>query len=110
MSATRDFVIRAKKTLGQHFLSDRSVVARIIQSVSPQPSDAIIEIGPGTGALTTELVSQTGFLYAIEADSHLVAGLNHNKPANLAVIEGDALSIDWHNLIDSAIQAWRRYL
>jgi len=100
--------VRAKKSLGQHFLSDRGVVSRIIEAVSPQPSDAILEIGPGTGAITRQLASRSGFLCAIETDSRLVAELNTSiQSANVSVVEGDALSIDWDAAIDTTIQAWR---
>jgi len=104
-------LIKAKKSLGQHFLSDHQVVGRIIQAVSPQAGDAIIEIGPGTGVLTRPLSDRAGYVYAIEADPLLVAELNHdNKSSNLAIVAGDALSVDWANLIDSTIQRWKKQL
>jgi len=101
-------MIRAKKSLGQHFLSDAKVIRRIVQAVSPGPSDVIVEIGPGTGAITRPLAAQAGYLCAIEADSRMIASLNSDdKPANLSIIEGDALNIDWNGLIDSAIEKWK---
>jgi len=102
--------MRAKKSLGQHFLSDRRVVERIIEAVSPQGGDAIIEIGPGTGVLTRPLAERAGYVCAIEADSRLVAELNRdNSLPNLAILSGDALSIDWAKLIDSCIQGWKTH-
>jgi 16S rRNA (adenine1518-N6/adenine1519-N6)-dimethyltransferase len=102
-------MIRAKKSLGQHFLSDAKIIRRIVQAVSPVTSDVIIEIGPGTGAITRPLAVQAGYVRAIEADSRMIARLNSDdKPANLSIVGGDALTIDWDDLIDSTIEDWRR--
>jgi len=102
-------MIRAKKSLGQHFLSDAKIVRRIVQAVAAGPSDVIIEIGPGTGAITLPLAAQAGYVRAIEADSRMIALLNRDdKPANLSIVEGDALTIEWDDLIDSTIEEWRK--
>jgi 16S rRNA (adenine1518-N6/adenine1519-N6)-dimethyltransferase len=67
----------------------------------------IIEIGPGTGAITRQLASSAGFLYAIEADTRLVAQLKADlESGNFVIVEGDALSVDWDGLIDSGVHAW----
>jgi 16S rRNA (adenine1518-N6/adenine1519-N6)-dimethyltransferase len=97
-------MIRAKKSLGQNFLIDGRVVNRIIQTVSPLTSDVIIEIGPGTGALTVPLARQAGFLVAIEADARLVNRLQSLiESSNARIVGADALSVDWDSLIDSAL-------
>jgi 16S rRNA (adenine1518-N6/adenine1519-N6)-dimethyltransferase len=102
-------MIRAKKSLGQHFLSDAKVIRRIVLAVSPGPSDAVIEIGPGAGAITRPLAAEAGYVCAIETDSRMVARLNNrDKPANLSIVEGDALSTDWDGMIDLTIEEWRR--
>jgi 16S rRNA (adenine1518-N6/adenine1519-N6)-dimethyltransferase len=99
---------KTKKRLGQHFLIDQRVVARIVDAVAPERSDAIIEIGPGTGAITRPLAARAGYLAAIEADSGLVAELNAGfESDNVSIIQGDALAVDWDTLIDSTVQAWR---
>jgi 16S rRNA (adenine1518-N6/adenine1519-N6)-dimethyltransferase len=99
--------IKPKKRLGQHFLVDQRVVARIIQAIEPDQSDAIIEIGPGTGAITRPLAARAGYLAAIEADSDLAAELKAGiESDNVSIIQGDALAIEWDTLIDSTVQAF----
>jgi len=100
-------MLRAKKSLGQHFLSDPRVIGRIIDEVAPQHSDAIIEIGPGTGALTGRLAARAGFVTAIEADSSLIPELRRNIASDsLLIIEGDVLSVDWKALLNSTLKGW----
>jgi 16S rRNA (adenine1518-N6/adenine1519-N6)-dimethyltransferase len=101
-------MIRAKKSLGQHFLSDAKVIRRIVLAVSPGPSDAVIEIGPGAGAITRPLAAEAGYLCAIETDPRMVARLNSSdRPGNLSIVEGDALNIDWDDIVDLTIEGWR---
>ena len=56
--------IRADKRLGQHFLRDESVIHRLLAAIHPQPGEALLEIGPGLGALTLPLLRETGQLTA----------------------------------------------
>ena len=77
---------------------------RIIRAVAPQPDDIIIEIGPGTGAITRPLAARAGYVVAIEADSRLVERLKLDDIPNLSLVEGDALSVDWAELVEAAIQ------
>jgi 16S rRNA (adenine1518-N6/adenine1519-N6)-dimethyltransferase len=101
-------MIKAKKSLGQNFLADEMVVARIIESASPGPEDAIIEIGPGTGALTCKLVEHSGCVLAVEIDPQLVETLRREIVAgNFQLIEADALSVDWDQMVDAAIRFWQ---
>ena len=93
-------MIKAKKSLGQNFLADGRVSRRIVEAVAPLRSDVIIEIGPGTGALTGLLVKQAGFVSAIEIDTRLVEELRHTLAAeNLSIVEADALTVNWSDLI-----------
>jgi 16S rRNA (adenine1518-N6/adenine1519-N6)-dimethyltransferase len=101
-------LIRAKKSLGQNFLSDERVARRIVDSVSPRSSDLVIEVGPGTGALTRLLVRASGQVAAVEIDSRLVEELRRAVVAdNLLVVEADALEVNWAGLISSATERWR---
>ncbi len=101
-------MIRAKKSLGQNFLSDAQVARRIVESVSPHATDIILEIGPGTGALTMLLLERSGYVVAIEIDRRLIDELRHELSAkNLLIVEADALAIDWNDLIKEAINSWR---
>ncbi|HKP11797.1 MAG TPA: rRNA adenine N-6-methyltransferase family protein, partial [Blastocatellia bacterium] len=61
-------MITAKKSLGQNFLADPQVARRIVASVAPRPGDLIVEIGPGTGALTRLLAEASGYVLAVELD------------------------------------------
>ena len=96
-------LIKAKKSLGQNFLTDRGVARRIVDAVSPLPSDLIIEIGPGTGALTRMLVERSGHVEAVEIDIRLAEDLRRSvKAPNLSIVTADALSLDWVRLIEDA--------
>ncbi|MGH7518144.1 MAG: 16S rRNA (adenine(1518)-N(6)/adenine(1519)-N(6))-dimethyltransferase RsmA [Gemmatimonadales bacterium] len=88
---------RTKKRLGQHFLSDPRILGRIADAVEAAPSDTVIEIGPGPGGLTAELTRRAGRVVAIEKDRDLAAALGGRWP-NVTVVEGDALTVDWHAL------------
>lgn len=96
-------MIRAKKSLGQNFLTDRRIAHRIIDAVSPLQTDAIIEIGPGTGALTSLLAERSGRVIAVEIDKSLVDALRSSlKSDKVSIVTGDALKLDWERLIDDA--------
>lgn len=88
--------MRAKKSLGQNFLNDPAVVDRIVSALDLGPDDSVVEIGPGHGALTEQLIRQAGRVIAIEFDRDLVVPLNarFDGHANFSLISGDALSID----------------
>jgi 16S rRNA (adenine1518-N6/adenine1519-N6)-dimethyltransferase len=96
-------LIRAKKSLAQNFLTDQRVARRIIDAVSPLRTDIVIEIGPGTGALTRMLVERSGYVEAVEIDAPLADGLRRSvKAENLSIVTADALSLDWMKLITNA--------
>jgi len=90
-------VPRAKRRLGQHFLSDRRILQRIADALEPTARDTVLEIGPGPGGLTTALAARAGRVVAIEKDADLVPGLRARFP-DVTVVEGDALELDWHTL------------
>lgn len=87
----------AKKHLGQNFLHERGVIDRIVQAIDPKPGDAIVEIGPGQGALTFPLLDRHGALTAIEFDRDLHAPLLAAARAHgeLKLVEGDVLDVDF---------------
>ena len=87
-----------KRSLSQNFLSDPRILARIADAVGAGSSDTVLEIGPGKGALTGQLLERAGRVFAIEKDRELVAGLKSKFP-DLILAEGDALEIDWHALV-----------
>ena len=89
--------MRPKKRLGQHFLRDPRILARIADALDPTARDTVVEIGPGPGGLTAELASRAGRVIAIEKDRDLARTLVGRFP-NVEVAEADALELDWPGL------------
>ncbi len=90
----------ARKRFGQHFLVDGAVIEDIVECIEPRPGEALIEIGPGLGALTGPLLARAGELTVIELDRDLAARLRPR--AGLKVIEADALAVDFNALSSQA--------
>jgi 16S rRNA (adenine1518-N6/adenine1519-N6)-dimethyltransferase len=88
---------RPRKRFGQNFLHDPSVVSEILAAINPQPHEHLVEIGPGTGALTDPLLSRCGYLDVIEIDRDLAARLNirYSRSTNLNVLCADALNVNF---------------
>ncbi len=88
-----------RKRFGQHFLHDPYILSRIVEAIAPQPGEALVEIGPGEGALTRPLLARTPKLTAIEIDRDLAAALAAEfPPERLHVIVADALDFDFSTL------------
>jgi 16S rRNA (adenine1518-N6/adenine1519-N6)-dimethyltransferase len=85
------------KRLGQHFLRDQRTIQRIIEALAPRPDETIVEIGPGTGALTSVLVERAGRLIAIEFDNKLTPLLHERFGSftNFKLLMADALTVDF---------------
>lgn len=92
---------QAKRRLGQHFLADPRILARIADALEAGPDDTVLEIGPGYGGLTAALATRAGQVIAIEKDRELVPSLRTRFPG-VKVVEGDALDLDWHDLLPSS--------
>ena len=88
-----------RKRFGQHFLTDRGIIEDIVQAIAPLAGQAMVEIGPGLGAMTQPLVERLGHLTVIELDRDL-AVLLRKKP-ELTVIESDVLRVDFRALAES---------
>ena len=88
------FYHRPRKRFGQHFLTDKNVIDKIIIAINPLPNDNIVEIGPGLGALTEKLADRLELLQLIEIDRDLVAQLNDRFP-QLKIHNHDALKFDF---------------
>ena len=104
MSADQPF---PSKRFGQHFLRDKHTIQRIIDALAPQSDETIVEIGPGTGALTAELIPRAGRVIAVEFDKKLAPLLNEqfgNSP-NFKLVMADALATDFCREIEPALQA-----
>jgi 16S rRNA (adenine1518-N6/adenine1519-N6)-dimethyltransferase len=90
---------RPKKRFGQHFLTDRHYLRKIVEAIDPRPGQSLVEIGPGTGLLTAELAQRVDHLHVVEIDRELAAALRHAwPPGKLTVHEGDALAFDLGSL------------
>ncbi len=89
----------ARKRFGQHFLEDPAAVRAILDAMAPRPDDAVVEIGPGLGALTGPLLDRVRHLDVVEIDRDLCARLRERFPPDrLTVHEGDALEFDFSRL------------
>jgi 16S rRNA (adenine1518-N6/adenine1519-N6)-dimethyltransferase len=88
---------KPKKRFGQNFLQDENILNKIVKEINPQPEDAIIEIGPGYGALTQKLISATPNLIAVEIDNELADSLLQKFP-QLHLINEDFLLTDFSKL------------
>ncbi|MBI5902123.1 MAG: ribosomal RNA small subunit methyltransferase A [Deltaproteobacteria bacterium] len=85
---------RPKKRFGQHFLTDRNVIRKIAAVARLKPEDCVVEIGPGRGALTEELLASGACVIAIEVDRELAPLLRERFPSDrFEVIEADAFKV-----------------
>ncbi|MEQ9545352.1 MAG: 16S rRNA (adenine(1518)-N(6)/adenine(1519)-N(6))-dimethyltransferase RsmA [Marinobacter sp.] len=91
---------QARKRFGQNFLHDPGVIERIIRAINPKPEDAIVEIGPGLGAITEEILAVNPALQVVELDRDLIPVLRtkfFNYP-DFRIHEADALKFDFSQL------------
>jgi 16S rRNA (adenine1518-N6/adenine1519-N6)-dimethyltransferase len=86
----------ARKRFGQHFLTDGSVIDAIVDAIDPKPGEALVEIGPGLGAMTDPLIARCGRLTVIELDRDLAQ--RFRQRSELEVIEADVLKVDFDAL------------
>ena len=88
---------RPKKSFGQHFLHDKRYIDSIVSSIRPLPTDEVVEIGPGEGALTLPLLAVAGKLTAIELDTDLIPGLTARAATvgKLTIVHADVLKVDF---------------
>jgi 16S rRNA (adenine1518-N6/adenine1519-N6)-dimethyltransferase len=95
------YELRARKSLGQHFLINSGVLKKITAASDLSPSDIVIEVGPGPGVLTAELIKKAGYVIAVEVDASMVALLKENfwEANNLSLITSDILEVDPLELI-----------
>ncbi|MDO3721060.1 16S rRNA (adenine(1518)-N(6)/adenine(1519)-N(6))-dimethyltransferase RsmA [Marinobacter sp. chi1] len=92
---------QARKRFGQNFLHDPGVIERIVRSINPKPDDTMVEIGPGLGALTEEILAVNPSLQVVELDRDLIPVLRtkfFNYP-EFRIHEADALKFDFSQLV-----------
>ncbi len=100
----RDRGLTPKKRFGQNFLVDEGLCRRIAEAATPTVGGTVVEIGPGTGALTRPLLERAARVVAIEYDADMVSVLRDTFATELAVgrlmlHHADALSLDWAELL-----------
>jgi len=95
---------KARKRFGQNFLKDDHVIDRIVQSIGIQSDDKLVEIGPGQGALTREILPLVKSLEVIELDRDLILGLELLKSSypGLNIHNADAMRFDFSQLTNSS--------
>lgn len=88
-------MVRPKKFLGQHFLKDQNIAQKIVDALTVPDASSVLEIGPGTGVLTSRLLARNLDLHVVEIDRESVAHLRQNFPAlQNRILEGDFLKMD----------------
>ena len=95
---------RTKKRLGQNFLIDGEVIKSIIDKADIKPDDTIIEIGPGVGFVTEQLVKYAKHVIAIELDEEAVNELKKLNAPNLTIIHNDILKTDISTLCEGKVK------
>lgn len=98
------------KTLGQNFLIDRNILMALADAVGVAPGERVLEVGPGLGVMTEELLRRGARVTAVEKDPALAAWLRASLcrafPDTLELLEGDALECDWPALLARGFRAF----
>jgi 16S rRNA (adenine1518-N6/adenine1519-N6)-dimethyltransferase len=91
------------RALGQNFVADPNTVRRIARLAEVGAGDRVVEVGPGLGSLTLALVETGAEVTAVELDRHLLPALRSVvEPHGVRVVQGDAMRLDWHELLGDA--------
>lgn len=89
----------AKKRFGQNFLIDQVIITSLVNAISPQADDLMVEIGPGLGALTKPLLQQLNLLHVVEVDRDIIAWMQKTYPAQKIIIHNsDVLKFDFNQV------------
>ena len=89
----------AKKRFGQNFLIDQSIITSLVNAISPQADDLMVEIGPGLGALTKPLLQQLNLLHVVEVDYDIIEWMQKVYPAQKIIIHNsDVLKFDFNEV------------
>jgi len=91
------FKVKPLKRFGQHYLRDHNIIKKIVDEINPQQEDNLVEIGPGSGSLTSEILKQSKKLTAVEIDKRVAEHLSETFP-NLKLIRDDFIKLDLNEL------------
>lgn len=96
-------MINPKKSLGQNFLKNKATAAKIVAELDPASVDTIIEIGPGTGALTEPLIASHAEIYAVDIDSRMTSFLEqkYHRARRFKAIHSDILKFDFARFVSN---------
>ena len=89
----------ARRRFGQHFLVDADAARQIVELVQPGKEDLVLEVGPGTGALTRGLLNRFDRVVAVEIDRDLAARLNRLAGEGFSILNEDVLQVDFADLL-----------
>jgi 16S rRNA (adenine1518-N6/adenine1519-N6)-dimethyltransferase len=104
-------MVKAKKSLGQHFLKHPELLARIAEATGATEGDVVLEIGPGPGGLTEALLDTGAVVVAIERDERMLEPLRRRfSGRNLVVVHADALEAVWSDLVQPWTSLGLRWL
>ncbi len=102
-AALRSLELRPTRGMGQNFLIDPHALAQIVAAADLTPSDLVVEVGPGLGVLTWELLQRAGQVVAVELDRRLAARLHEEFAADIGsrlhVVQGDVLNLPPQQLL-----------
>lgn len=95
------YQFRCRKNLGQNFLVDANIISKILGGAEVSNQDIVVEIGPGLGTLTRKISEKAGMVLAVEIDGGLMPILDETLAdrKNVKVIQGDALKVNFDNLV-----------
>lgn len=103
--------MRARKSLGQHFLHQPELLARIADASGAAPGTVVLEIGPGPGGLTAALLDRGAMVVAVERDERMLEPLRRRFAGrDLVLVAADALDADWSALVGPWTAAGSRWL
>lgn len=89
----------AKKKFGQNFLTDQAIINSLIQAISPQADDLMVEIGPGLGAMTQPLIKYLNHLHVVEIDRDIISWMQGFYPSNkITIHNADVLKFDFNTI------------
>ena len=94
--------LRPSRALGQNFVADPNTVRRIVRLAGVGPGSSVVEIGAGLGSLTLALAEAGAAVVAVEVDRHLAVLRAVVADADVTVVAGDALGLDWDDLLGPA--------
>ncbi len=93
--------VKPLKKFGQNYLTDKNILNKIIDEINPLPEENIVEIGPGTGALTSKLFEKVPMVTAVEIDTRVVEQLSAQFP-RLKLFREDFLKMDLQKICNSS--------